>query len=224
MRRGGMVSMVTTVAKWGADVKPTIDHRRRPVSGEGGTRVRQAMAKTDQTRPRAPRRGAQPLADLTGALLSPAAKKRGFASVDLFAYWPDIVGPAYAEFTQPERLSWPRRLEDGGEAGFEPALLIVRCEGPRAILLQHEEPTIIERINAIFGYRAVAKLRIVQKPLEHLARPVVRQVEALPPDEEARLAADVAGIEDEGLKQALIRLGRAIRGRKPPGSRVNTRM
>ncbi|MDR3373021.1 MAG: DciA family protein [Ancalomicrobiaceae bacterium] len=170
------------------------------------------------------RRGAQPIADLTGSLLGPAAKKRGFASVDLFSYWPDIVGPAYAEFTQPERLSWPRRLEAGGEAGFEPALLIVRCEGPRAILLQHEEPAIVERINAIFGYRAVAKLRIVQKPIERLARPQVRQVARLPDEEEARLAADVAGIADEGLKAALTRLGRAVRGQKPAKPRVNTRM
>ncbi|MDR3494110.1 MAG: DciA family protein [Ancalomicrobiaceae bacterium] len=175
-------------------------------------------------RARLAKRGAQPLADLTGPILSPAAKKRGFASVDLFSYWPDIVGPAYAEFTQPERLSWPRRLEDGGESGFEPALLIVRCEGPRAILLQHEEPAIVERINAIFGYRAVAKIRIVQKPVERLARPAIRAIAPLPAEEEARLAEEVAGIADDGLKAALLRLGRAVRAKKLTKPRGNTRM
>eukprot|EP01037_Dinobryon_pediforme_P020078 gene20078-20615_t len=157
------------------------------------------------------KRGAQPLADLTGSLLAPAAKKRGFASVDLFAYWPEIVGPAYADHTQPERLSWPRRLEDGGEQGFVPATLVVRCEGARALLLQHEEPVIVERINAIFGYKAVAKLRIVQKPIERFT---VTRPKALPPlsaAAERDLAREVAVIADPGLREALTRLGRAVK-------------
>jgi hypothetical protein len=157
------------------------------------------------------KRGAQPIADLIGGMLGPAAKKRGFASVDLFAYWPDIVGSTFAEHTQPERLNWPRRLDDGGEQGFEPATLIIRCEGSRALLLQYEEHAIVERINAIFGFRAVAKLRIVQKPVVHYGPERRKPVGPVSEAAERQLNQEVAGIADEGLRDALLKLGRAIK-------------
>ena len=49
------------------------------------------------------------LADIIASPLSAACRKRGFATLDLVAHWPDIVGPAYAETTAPDQLSWPRR-------------------------------------------------------------------------------------------------------------------
>ena len=156
------------------------------------------------------RRGPAPVADLIGDVLKPAAKKRGFASTDLFTHWAEIVGAAYRDVTQPERLSWPRRLEDGGEEGFEPATLTVRCEGGRALLLQHDAPRILERINAHFGFPAVARLRVVQKPI---ARPTLARAPRLRPlslAEEARVRDLTAGIDDDALKAALARLGRAV--------------
>ena len=187
------------------------DHDEDPDSETGDRQVDRSAGTSGSAPRRFIRRGPQPLADLTGALLGPAAKKRGFASVDLFAHWPDIVGPAYQDHTQPERLAWPRRMESGGEQGFEPAILVVRCEGARALLLQHEERTIVERINAIFGYRAVAKLRIVQKPIERIGLTRVKPLPPLPAAAERSLEAEVTGFEDEGLRQALLKLGRAVR-------------
>lgn len=168
-----------------------------------------ATAPAPSSKPRR-RRGPAPVADLLVDVLRPAAKKRGFASTDLFTHWAEIVGAAYRDVTQPERLSWPRRLEDGGEDGFEPATLTVRCEGARALLFQHDAPRILERINAHFGFPAVARLKIVQKPIERpkIARPP--RLRALSASEEAYVGATTAGIEDEGLRAALARLGRAI--------------
>lgn len=158
-----------------------------------------------------PRKGRMTrLADLVAQPLKPAAKKRGFASMDLFAHWPDIVGPAFAAWTQPERLSWPKRLEDGGEQGFEPATLTVACEGARALLLQHEAPRLVDRINAVFGFGAVARIRIVQKPLE---RPVTRKAPALRPlgvGEEKQLSRILDEVEDPDLRQVLEKLGRGV--------------
>lgn len=162
------------------------------------------------------RRGAVAVSDLLIDALEPAAKKRGFATTDLFKNWREIVGRTYADVTQPERLSWPRRLDDDGEQGFEPATLIVRCEGSRALLFQHEAPVILERINAVFGFPAVGRIRIVQKPIY---RPKVARPPRLTPltaAQEARVAALTAEIEDDGLKQALVGLGRAVLGAKKP--------
>lgn len=156
------------------------------------------------------RRGPAPVAELLVDVLRPAAKKRGFASTDLFTHWAEIVGAAYRDVTQPERLTWPRRLDDGGEDAFEPATLTVRCEGARALLFQHDAPRILERINAHFGFPAVARLKIVQKPIDRpkVARPP--RLRALTASEEARVTALTDTIEDEGLRAALTRLGRAI--------------
>jgi hypothetical protein len=167
-------------------------------------------------KPAPSRRGMRRVADLLDDCLKPAAKKRGFATTDLFRNWAEIVGARYAGATQPERLSWPRRLDDGGEQGFEPATLIVRCEGARALLFQHEAPVILERINATFGFPAVARLKIVQKPIARPYVPRPPRLRPLSPAQEAHVAEITAEITDDGLRRALVDLGRAVLGAKKP--------
>jgi len=84
--------------------------------------------------------------------------------------------------------------------------------GAMALEIQHMAPQILERVNAHLGWRAVGRLAIRQGPLERSPGPVI----VAPPDpdalEEARRATE--GIEEEGLRKALILLGaRAMRGR-----------
>src|SRR5437773_1081027 len=90
-------------------------------------------------------RGPQALAGSLGAVLAPIIAKRGFAAADLLGAWPEIVGPRYADCTQPEHIGWDR-------AGTDPAgILTLRVEGPKAIYLQHETGEIIQRINGFLG-------------------------------------------------------------------------
>jgi hypothetical protein len=162
--------------------------------------------------PHAPR-GPRPLADVIGRALEPACRRRGFATVDLVAHWPDIVGAAYAESTAPERLSWPRRppgLDDDGE----PALLTVRCSGGTALRLTHELPMVIERINMFFGWRCVGRIRIVQLPVPRPERRRRPKPPSPTPDEAQAAAAAAAGIADSGLRDAVERLGRAVLSRE----------
>lgn len=171
----------------------------------------------DEDRPRPPpRRGqARPLADYIASLVTPAARRRGFATADVIALWAEIVGPGYADCTQPERLSWPRRLGNGGEDEFEPATLIVRVSGARALLFQHEVPVIVERINAAFGYAAIGRIRIVQRPIDLGRKKPKLPKRRLAAAEEAHIKDLVGEIENEALREALARLGRAIRGGLP---------
>jgi hypothetical protein len=158
-----------------------------------------------------PRRGrAMSLADLVAQPLKPAMRRRGFASTDLFIHWADIVGPVFAGWTSPERLSWPKRMEVGGEDGFEPAVLTVACEGARALLLQHEAPKLVERINATFGYGAVGRIRILQKPVERMQSPAAPRQRPLGPGEEQRLSRILDGIKDPDLRRSLEKLGRGV--------------
>lgn len=148
---------------------------------------------------------AVPLADLIGEALTPACRKRGFAAADLVMAWPDVVGARYAETTQPETLRWPRHDEDD----YAPATLVVRCEGHVALLFQHDIPQVLERINRFLGWRAVDRIRVVQRPLVHRDRPKPRSVAPLSKADEEALTIALSDIEAPRLRDALERLGRA---------------
>jgi hypothetical protein len=153
------------------------------------------------------RRGPVPLAELVGKVVDPVIAKRGFAGADLIAAWPAIVGQAYADFTQPERILWPRTPEGAEPA---PGVLFLKVDGPRAIFLQHELPQIRERINAFLGYAVIGQIRIAQGPVATRGRPVKRAPAPLSATAEADLAKAVDGIVDGKLRSALDRLGRGV--------------
>ncbi|HVY00070.1 MAG TPA: DciA family protein [Pseudorhodoplanes sp.] len=150
------------------------------------------------------RKPAVALSTLTSRVLAGSFAKQGFASVELVTRWPDIVGPEIAAHAEPIRMQWPRT---SGEERQEPAVLVLRVEGPAAIEIQHLVGTILERVNRFFGWQAVDRISIRQAPLR---RPKPRPARRLDPAEAARIAATLP-IEDEGLKQALARLGAAIK-------------
>ena len=148
-------------------------------------------------------KGPRRIADLVARVIEPVTARRGFARAELIAVWPEIAGPLHAACTTPEKIVWPRHAE-----GEEPpaGTLFIRADGPRAIFVQHELPQIVERVNAFFGYRAVAQARVIQGPVSAAAREP-HAIRAPDPAAERRVAADVEGIEDEGLRAALHRLG-----------------
>lgn len=152
------------------------------------------------------RKGPVALRDLIGEVIDPVTRKRGFATADLLAVWPDIAGPALAGWTAPEKIVWPRgRAANEASAGT----LVLRVDGPRAIFVQHEVPLILERINRFFGYRAIGQVRIVQGRVAG-PREAAKPDAALPPAAEAALGATLAGVGDERLREALERLGRGV--------------
>ncbi|WP_439572208.1 DUF721 domain-containing protein [Phreatobacter sp.] len=153
------------------------------------------------------RRGPRALADLCAAPLAAALQQAGFASAEVVTRWDEIIGPDLAGRSAPVRIAWPRRSAPG-EAP-EPGTLHVRVEPAFALDIQHLAPVIVERVNAFFGWRCVAALRLVQVPS---LKPRPARVAPPPPPDPARLGAALAGIDDEPLRQAIGRLGAAIGG------------
>jgi hypothetical protein len=77
-----------------------------------------------------------------------------------------------------------------------------------ALEIQHLSGVILERVNRFFGWQAVGAIRLRQAPLRRLAR----DVHAAPdPQAVARIVAGLADIQDEKLRNALARLGAAIK-------------
>jgi hypothetical protein len=159
-----------------------------------------------QASPKPRRSGAEKLGDLIGKVLDPLTARRGHATATLMGSWADVVGPAYAGWTRPEQIRWPR----GAKNEAAPALLVVRVEGPRAIYFQHEAGQVIERVNAFFGYAAIGDIRIVQAPVAAPAGPAKPAPKPMTAAGEARLEHQVGAIGDDALRAALKNLGKAV--------------
>ena len=153
-----------------------------------------------------PGRSARPLAALLGPCLVAAFKRHGFASTEIVTHWADIVGAEIAAHAEPVKITWPRQ---GDVEDPEPATLVVRCEGPAILEIQHLSGVIIERINRFLGWRAIGRIALRQAPLTRRDKRIVPP----PPDaEEARrIAQSMTGIADDELRAALGRLGAAVK-------------
>jgi hypothetical protein len=79
--------------------------------------------------------------------------------------------------------------------------------------VQHRSGQILERVNAYFGYRAVAEMRILQAPV---ARKTPQSPAPEAPVDPGALPPN-AEIKDGSLRAALLRLGSAARAKLTRG-------
>jgi hypothetical protein len=147
----------------------------------------------------------RPLSELLGATLGDAFKAQGFASTEIISRWPDIVGPEIAAHSEPLKINWPRAF---GTQAPEPATLVLRVEGPAALEIQHLSAVILERVNRFFGWQAIGRIALRQAPLKHRERVAPP---TLDPAITAQIAEALPDVKDEDLRQALARLGAAIK-------------
>lgn len=137
--------------------------------------------------------GPRPLAALLPRLTRPVFRRRSPAAAHLMTDWPEIVGPALAAQSMPQKLV-------GGT-------LTLRCSGPMAMELQHMAPMLVSKINGVLGQRLVERLRFVQgslpppKPKPKRPTPV-----SLPP----RVNTALEDVTDPDLRAALARLGQGV--------------
>jgi hypothetical protein len=148
---------------------------------------------------------AKPLRDLIGKTVGDAFRRQGFASAELVTRWSEIAGSEIAAHSEPIKIQWPRPMT-GAEA--DPGTLVLRVDGPAAIEIQHLGNVICDRVNRFLGWRAVARIALRQAPLRHREP---RRRPALDVTAMARVVAELPDTMDDGLKQALARLGASIK-------------
>ena len=142
------------------------------------------------------------------AIAGKALGRAGLAFGALITDWPAIVGERLASQTAPARLQFPKgRREDA-------VLHVAATSGPAALLVQHEEPQLLQRINGFFGYRAVSRIKLV--PAGPSSKPAARAVvpRRLSPTEEKSVIERTQAVPDPEVRAALERLGRAVAGSK----------
>lgn len=163
-------------------------------------------------------RGFRRSASLLAPQLRKLSESRGFAVGRVLTHWSEIAGEDIAAIARPVEVSY-------GRAGFG-ATLTVLTTGAEAPMLEMQKEALRERVNAVYGYNAIARIRITQTAPTGFAEgqavfaPEPDARPAAPPDPATlRAAAEIARpVADEGLRQALEALGRNVLSR--PKSRA----
>lgn len=134
-----------------------------------------------------------------------AGESRGFAVTRLLTHWAEIAGPDIAAIARPVNVSYGR-----GGLG---ATLTLLTTGANAPVLEMQKGPLREKVNAVYGYNAIARIRITQTAptgfAEGQAQFAPKPAAPRAPDPAAADAARsaVAPVRDEGLRAALERLG-----------------
>lgn len=134
----------------------------------------------------------------------------------LRARWPEIAGEQLARISEPVKIIKVKSTAANPKAGT----LEIRVSGSFAPLIQHQAPTLIDRVNLYLGGRLIDRVRIVQGPLTETRRPApIPRPRPLNASEEVRLRDMVADVADDKLRNDLLKLGRAIlmRNGQAPG-------
>ena len=153
-------------------------------------------------------RGFTQAGGLVDSRIQKTGAARGFAQMRLLTHWEEIVGVEIARIAQPQKVSYARK-------GFG-AKLTLLAKPAHAPELQMQLPRIKERVNASYGYSAIADIRITQSgKASGFAEPANgfihdQPAPSLPPAEAEKLRADVAEVEDETLRALLESLGTNI--------------
>lgn len=132
--------------------------------------------------------------------------KNGFTEVDLLTNWHEIAGDI-AEYTLPKYISFQKNKRIDGVLNVEVP------SGAFALELQHREKFIIAKINAFFGYNAVARIKILQNAEIQLqdVDDVRNNQKMLVTEEEENYIKELSdGICNKELQIQLERLGKHI--------------
>ena len=146
---------------------------------------------------------------LSGQIRS-ASESRGFAQSRLLTQWAEIAGTDTAAIAQPVEVSYGR----GGMG----ATLTLLTTGANAPMLEMQKEQLRTKVNAVYGYNAISRVRITQTAASGFADGKVafahKSAKADTPAHDPALrqkATQVARpVSDEGLRDALARLGENV--------------
>ena len=151
--------------------------------------------------------GPLPIATLVPKLTRKALGKYGFSYAGLITEWEAIIGTDIARTSIPEKLTFPQNKRDSG-------VLRLRAESGAALEIQHLEPQILDRINSYFGYRAVARLQLINGPVRRQKmQPITKRKPA------QNINGTTQEVTDPKLRNVLERLGQSMQMRESGGKK-----
>lgn len=154
------------------------------------------------------KRGFERTSSLLMARIRKAGETRGFAVTRVLTHWGDIVGQDIARIARPVDVSYGR----GGMG----ATLTVLTTGAQAPMLEMQKEKLRDRVNGVYGYNAIARIRITQTAPTGFAEgqaqfaPAPKVKKEPDPEVVADVRSTAANVADEGLRAALEALGQNV--------------
>lgn len=147
------------------------------------------------------------LSETVSKILDPVLCKRTGLNVALIEHWQQIAGGDISEHTIPLKIIWKRRANP--DETFQPATLVVACEGFTALKLMHETEELLHRINVFFGYIAIDRIKIEQRSISVLTNHLPMKLSLNEKDKKC-IKKMIEEVEDKNLQQSLYQLGCCI--------------
>ena len=168
------------------------------------------MARSAQPMPDPSRRkrGFEPASGLMKDQIRSVGESRGFAVARLLTHWPEIAGETLAAITRPVKVGYGRE-----GMGATLTLLTTSAHAP---MVQMDLPRLKEKVNAVYGYNAIARIVITQTAASGFAEGQAQFLPAAPvqkqPDPQimAEAARTAAPIHDDSLRKALEALAQNV--------------
>ena len=167
-------------------------------------------------------RGFEPTSGLLQQRIRAAGETRGFAVTRLLTQWAEVAGPDLARITRPVKVGYGRE-----GMGATLTLLVSPAHAP---MVQMDLPRLKDRVNAAYGYAAIARISLTQTAAtgfaEGQAAFAAAPKRASDPAADGALQAEAravaAPVHDDALRAALQALAqniltrrKATEGRKP---------
>lgn len=121
--------------------------------------------------------------------IQPTLKKRGVEAT-MIEQWSSIVGPALAEQCTPGKCTFKKDTQNGG-------VLIIHTSSAYALELQYSAPLILEKLAIYYGYRAVDRIKIEQRPLANTPSDTIPNNAKKNPPDDAPMHAKFSRLIDE---------------------------
>lgn len=138
-----------------------------------------------------------------------ASESRGFAQSRLLTHWEEVVGEDIAAIARPVNVSY-------GRQGFGASLTLLTT-GTNAPILEMQKEHIRAKVNAVYGYNAISRIKITQTaPIGFAEGRAVFEREVTPKKPEPTLeikqaaAQSAGGVKSDDLRAALERLAQNV--------------
>ena len=157
-------------------------------------------------------RGFKRTAALVQDRIRRASQTRGFAETRLLTRWVEIAGEETAAISRPVSVTFTRQ-------GLG-ATLTLLTTGANAPVLEMQKEQLRQKVNAVYGYNAIARIRLTQTAPTGFAEGQAEftrkpKAQAAPsPQVQAEASRLTAPVQDESLRQALENLGRNVLHRR----------
>ena len=132
-------------------------------------------------------------------LVGPLLGKKGLIQADVLAHWQDILGAELASGVTPFSISFSKQKEG--------AVLTVKAfSGAYAVEFAARKEQIKERLNTYFGHMVIRDIRIQQGGTFKPPAPIKKEP-TFSSQKTKEMQQFVAGIENEALRESVVRLG-----------------